>query len=111
VIPEEFNEDRSDWEEHCEYEPEGGVPGCRMGMLVGGPQDGHRFPLEKVICDCCDGPATHYACKHEDQAAYAIYKLEEASLIMFSDVQYVFDHYETEEGDDWVQVDHEESED
>ena len=64
-----------------------------------------------MLCECCAGPATHYACKHEDSAAYSVYILDETSVIMFSDVRYNFDHYETEEGEDWIPVEPMESED
>lgn len=84
--------------------------GERMGVLVGGPEDGYRFPVSKVLCECCDGPATHYACKHEAQSRYSVYVLQDVSLILFSDVQYHFDHYETDESDEWIAIDHEESE-
>ena len=95
MIPEEFNE----------------VAGERMGVLVGGPEDGHRFPIARVLCDCCAGPATHYACKYEDGNAYSVYRLDEASILMFSDVRYHFDHYETEQSEDWIELDPMESED
>ena len=110
MIPEEFNEAENDWEPEG-YVPDDMVPGERMGVCVGGPEDGHRFPITRVLCKCCAGPATHYACKHEDSAAYSVYILDETSVIMFSDVRYNFDHYETEEGEDWVPVEPMESED
>ena len=87
------------------------VPGERMGVCVGGPEDGHRFPLSKVLCDCCSGPATHYACRSEDASAYAVYVLDESSILCFKDVRYHFDHYEAEECDDWIAVEPTESED
>ena len=111
MIPDEFNDERNDWEEHCEYPPEDIVPGERMGVCVGGPEDGHRFPIARVMCECCDGPATHYACKHEDAAAYSVYILDESSILCFTDVKYRFDHYETEEGDEWIPIEPMESED
>ena len=79
MIPDEFNDERNDWEEHCEYPPEDIVPGERMGVCVGGPEDGHRFPIARVMCECCDGPSTHYACRHEDATAYSVYILDEST--------------------------------
>ena len=84
------------------------VVGERMAVLVGGPEDGYRFPVSKVLCDCCAGPATHYACKHVDQSRYSVYIMQDVSLILFSDVKYVFDHYESDESNEWIEVEREE---
>ena len=49
VIPDEFEEGHDwDWEPEG-YIPEDMVPGERMGVCVGGPEDGHRFPLSRVM--------------------------------------------------------------